>query len=80
MERVRKGVITKDTPGIKVVHTMADGSVRDSVQGYLTDYDAQLPDAAKYLLIQFIRNGQKSLAEKERKRREQEEASKAGRT
>lgn len=69
--RVRKGVVTMDTPGIKVIHTMADGSVRDSVEGYLTDYNKQLPPLAKQLLIQFIENGARILAEKERQKKEQ---------
>ena len=73
MPRARTGVITKDTPGIRVIHTMADGSVRDSVEGYLTDYDKQLPELTKRLILQFIENGARSLAEKERKRREQEQ-------
>ena len=57
MARARKGVVTMDTPGVKVIHTMADGSVRDSVENYLTDYNKQLPPLAKRLLIQFIENG-----------------------
>lgn len=71
MPRARIGVITKDTPGIRVIHTMADGSVRDSVEGYLTDYNKQLPELTKRLILQFIENGARSLAEKERKRQEQ---------
>ena len=73
MARERKGVITMDTPGIKVIHTMADGSVRDSVRGYLTDYSTQLPDVAKYMLVQFILSGQKILAEEERERLERQQ-------
>lgn len=69
--RVRKGVVTMDTPGVKVIHHMADGSVRDSVENYLTDYNKQLPPLAKRLLIQFIENGARSLAEKERQKKEQ---------
>lgn len=70
--RAKKGVITMDTPGVKVIHTMADGSVRDSVEQYLTDYDKQLPELTKRLLVQFIYSGARILAEKECKSQEPE--------
>lgn len=55
-------MITKDTPGIKFIHIMADGSVRDSVEGYVKSAD-QLPELTKMLIRRFVERGYQIAAE-----------------
>lgn len=38
----------------KVTHIMADGTIRDSVKGYLDEPGVELPDIAKRIIRQMI--------------------------
>lgn len=62
--------ITKDTKGIKIVHIMADGSVRDSVEGYLTDV-SMLPELTRHMIYTFYKKGLEIMAKKEAEESEQ---------
>lgn len=48
--------VTSDTPGVKITHIMADGSVRDSVKGYLKSAD-QLPELAQRMICLMVKRG-----------------------
>lgn len=55
--------VTMNTPGVKIINIMADGSVREDLRGYLKSAD-QLPEDARRIIAHMIMRGYEIYAEK----------------